>query len=73
MGLTRLFHEPPLALHLLLQRVEKAPVGALGKELLWRRLDHAGLVQAEGIEAYRILVVVLAPLAVGSSCMVCRA
>ena len=34
-----------------------------------RRLDHPGLVQAQGIEAHRVLGVVLAPLAVGISCI----
>src|SRR5947207_2760091 len=56
---------PPLLLQLLLQLVEKAPVGPLGDNLLRARLDHPGLVQAQGVKAHRILGVILAPLAVG--------
>ena len=39
---------PPLALHLLLQLIEEAPVGPLGDDLLWARLDHPRLLQAQG-------------------------
>src|SRR5215470_6612123 len=53
---------PPLALQLLLQLVEEAPVSPLSDELLGGALDHPRLVQAQGIEADRILGVVLAPL-----------
>src|SRR5262249_15831066 len=59
------FPPPPLPLQLLFQLIEEAPVGALGDELLGAGLDHTGLVQKKGIEAYRILGVVFAPLAVG--------
>src|SRR5215468_6242129 len=62
---SRDFPPPPLPLQLLLQLMEETPVGALGDELLGAGLDHTGLVQTEGIEAYRILGVVLAPLVVG--------
>src|SRR5438045_288122 len=54
----------PLALQLLLQFVEEAPVGALGDKLLRARLDHPGLAQAERVEAHGVLGVVLPPLAV---------
>src|SRR5262249_21106811 len=56
---------PFLSLHLLLQLVEEAPVGALGDDLLRGRLQHADLVQAQGIEAHAVLGAVLAPLAIG--------
>src|SRR3990170_4842958 len=56
---------PRLPLQLLLQLVEKAPVGALGDDLLRAALDHPGLVQAEGVEAHRILGLVFPPIAVG--------
>src|SRR5713101_3438073 len=54
-----------LLLQLLLQLGEKAPVSALGNELLRATLDHPHLVEAEGVEAHGILRVILAPLAVG--------
>src|SRR2546422_656159 len=54
----------PLSLQLLLQLIEEAPVGTLGNDLLWTAVDHAGLVQAEGIEAHCILRIILAPHAV---------
>src|ERR1700674_2159916 len=54
-----------LTLQLLLQLVEEPPVGALGDQLLRARLDHARLVQAERVEADRVLGAVLAPPAVG--------
>src|SRR5919108_3006533 len=56
---------PPLLLQLLLQRVEEAPVGTLADDLLGDRLDHAGLLEAEGVEADRILRIILSPLVVG--------
>jgi hypothetical protein len=40
----------PLPLQLSLQFIEEAPVGALGDELLGRALDHAGLMEAQGVE-----------------------
>src|SRR5215475_420757 len=55
---------PFLPLHLLLQRVEEAPVGALGDDLLGGTLDQPGLMQAEGIKAHGILGIVFAPLGV---------
>src|SRR5712692_6620749 len=51
-------------LQLLLQLVEKTPVGTLGDELLWGALDHADFVEAQSVEAHRVLRVVLAPLVV---------
>src|SRR5712691_6756608 len=56
---------PPLSLHLPLQLVEEAPVAALGTDLLRADLNHPHLVEAEGVEAHGILMVVLAPLVVG--------
>src|SRR6266542_975152 len=53
-----------LTLQLLLQLVEEPPVRGLGEDLLGTRLDHARLVQAEGVEARRVLGVVLPPFAV---------
>src|SRR5687768_9122781 len=53
-----------LALQLLLQLVEEAPVGALGEDLLGSAFNHAGLVQPQGVEAHGILGVVLTPLGV---------
>jgi hypothetical protein len=53
---------PALLLQLLLQLVEKAPVRALSDDFQRVRLDHAHLVQAQGIEAQRILGVVFVPL-----------
>ena len=44
-----------LRLQLLLQLVEEAPVGAVGDDLLGARLHHARLVQAERVEADRVL------------------
>src|SRR5713101_4287140 len=55
----------PLALQLLLQLSEKAPVRALGDDLLGGALDQAKLVEAERIEANRILGVILAPSVIG--------
>src|SRR2546427_5149937 len=53
-----------LAFQLFLELVEDAPVGALHNDLLWTRFDHPGLVETEGVEADRILRVVLSPLGV---------
>ena len=44
-----------------LQLVEEPPVGTLRDDLLWARLDHPGLVQAQRVEADRVLGVVVAP------------
>src|SRR5438309_1446031 len=51
----------PLLLQFPFELGEEAPVGALGDKLLGAALDHPHLVQAQGIEAHRILVVVLTP------------
>ena len=48
-----------LAFQLFLELVEDAPVGALHNDLLWTRFDHPGLVETEGVEADRIIRVVL--------------
>src|SRR4029434_2691174 len=55
----------PLSLQFLLQLLEEAPVGPLSDELLRARLDHADLVEAEGVKAYSILGVVLPPRDIG--------
>src|SRR5437870_11884751 len=52
------------SLQLLPELVQEAPVGALGDDLLGTRLDHPGLVKAEGIETNRVLRVIVAPLRV---------
>src|SRR5262245_49197694 len=54
-----------LSLQLLLDLIEKAPVGALGDNLLWATLDHPDLMQPQGVEAYGVLRVILAPMIVG--------
>src|SRR5439155_17889892 len=56
---------PPLALQLLLQRVEEAPVRALGQELLRAALEHPYLMQTQGVEAQGVLGALLTPLAIG--------
>ena len=61
------------SLQLLLQLVEKPPVRALGDDLLRARLDHADLVQAQGVEAQGVLRVVGAPSVVASSLRVSNA
>src|SRR4030095_9190120 len=53
------------ALEFLLQLVEEAPVGALGKDLLGTGLDHPDLMQAKRIEADSVLGVIFPPLVVG--------
>src|SRR5262245_17366067 len=52
------------ALQLALELVEELPVGAAEDDLLGARLDDAGLVQPERIEAHGLLGVVLPPPAV---------
>src|SRR5919106_5673271 len=54
----------PLSLQLLLQLIEEAPVRALRNDLLGACLDHARLMQAQGVEPQRVLGVILAPRAV---------
>src|SRR5262249_51209120 len=54
-----------LSLQLLLELIEKVPVGALGDDLLRARLDHAGLVEAERVEANRVFRAVLPPSRIG--------
>src|SRR5690349_10041902 len=48
-------------LQLTLEFVEEAPIGVLGDELLWARLDHARFVHPQRVEAERVLWVVVAP------------
>src|SRR5215471_1477735 len=55
---------PMLALQLLPELVDKPPIGVLGKELLRVARDETSFVEAERIEAQRILDAVLAPLAI---------
>src|SRR5437870_2788815 len=50
-----------LALHLLLELIEEAPVGAGREQLLRRRLDHARLVHAQRVIANRVGGVEFAP------------
>jgi hypothetical protein len=45
-----------------LQRVEEPPVGVEGDELLGIALVHSGLVQGQGVEAYRNPRVIFAPI-----------
>src|SRR6266850_3897800 len=52
---------------LLLEFVEKPPVGALGDEFLRARLDHPELVQPQGVEAQGVFWVGLAPARVGQA------
>src|SRR5262249_55463508 len=55
----------PLALQLLLELLEEAPIRALDDKLLGAGLEHPGLVQTQGVEAHRILGVILPPDVVG--------
>ena len=68
-GLHHRHRKPPLLaasrLQLAFELVQEPPVGAVGDDLLRARLDHADLVQAQGIEADRVLGVVLPPYVVG--------
>src|ERR1700730_1181124 len=51
-------------LQLAFELVQKAPVGAVGDDLLRARFDEAGFVQAQGVETDRVLGVVLPPFVV---------
>src|SRR5262249_38814084 len=53
-----------LPFQLLLELVEKPPVGALRDDLLRAGFDHPGLVEVERSETDRVLGVVLAPFPV---------
>src|SRR5581483_371681 len=55
------------SLQLLPQLVEEAPVGPLGDDPLGAGFDHARLVEAEGVEAHRVLRLVLAPAVIGDA------
>jgi hypothetical protein len=59
-----------LCFQLFLQLFQKPPVGALGENFLRASFDHAGFVQTESVEAYGILRIELAPLAIGTSSIV---
>src|SRR5262249_15497084 len=50
---------------LALELVPEAPIRAIGEDLVRTGLDHARVVQAKRVEAYRILRIVVAPLRVG--------
>src|SRR4051812_46822275 len=54
------------SLQFALQLVEKAPVGALGENLLRARFDHPRLVQFQRVEADRVLGIVLPPFVVSA-------
>jgi len=55
-----------LGLQLPLEFVPLIPVGAVGKNLVWARLDHADFAQPKRVEADRIVGAVLAPLCIGN-------
>src|SRR5215510_11886052 len=46
------------------QLSDESPVCALGNNPLRARLDHANLLQLQRVEAYRVLRVVLSPMAI---------
>src|SRR5262245_32466957 len=50
------------ALELLLQLIEKAPIGSLRDDPAGARLDYARLPQTQGPEPHRVLGFVLPPL-----------
>src|SRR2546427_337718 len=50
-----------LTFQLPLQLVQEAPVGALRDDLLWAGFDHPGFVKSKGVEAHRVLRIVLPP------------
>src|SRR5947207_9055406 len=51
-------------LQLASQLVEEAPIGAVGDQLLRVRFDEADIMQAQSIEAHRVLGIVVAPFEV---------
>src|SRR5262249_41575396 len=55
---------PTLALQLLLELVNKPPIGALSEERLRAALDETAFVETKRVEAQRIRGAVLAPLAI---------
>src|SRR5215813_1117133 len=57
--------QPMLALQLLLELVDEAPIGVLGEELLRAALKEPAFVETERVETQGIRRAVLAPLAVG--------
>src|SRR5262249_16317374 len=61
------------SLQLAFELVEKAPIGAVGDDLLWVRLDHAGFMQAQRVKPESVLVIVLTPFVVGqlAKCLLC--
>src|SRR5215831_3965923 len=56
----------PLALQLLLQLIEEAPIGTLRNDLLGTTFNHSSLMQAQGVEAHGIFGIILAPPVVGN-------
>src|SRR5215831_15504136 len=56
----------PLALQLLLQLIEEAPVSTLSNDLLGTNFNHSSLMQAQGVEAHGIFWIILAPPVVGN-------
>ena len=48
------------------QFVEEAPIGVLGDDLLRRRLDQTVFMEAQRVEADRVLGIVFAPSIVGN-------
>src|SRR5271167_291206 len=52
-------------LQLALELVEKAPIRAVGDDLLRAGVNHADLAQPQRVESHRVLGVVLPPLVVG--------
>src|SRR6266446_3278394 len=51
-------------LQLAFELVQEVPIRAVGDDLLRARLDHSGFMQAQRVEADRVLGVVLAPIIV---------
>src|SRR6266849_321453 len=51
-------------LQLALELVQEAPIGAVGDDLLRARLDHAGFMQPQRVEAHGVLGVIFAPFVV---------
>src|SRR5215471_11677238 len=63
---SRPFHGTISSLELPFELIEDSPVRALRDELLGVGLDHAALMQAQGVEAQGVLRHVLAPARIGN-------
>src|SRR5215467_9955848 len=63
---SRPFHSTISSLQLPFELVEDSPVRALRDQLLGVGLDHAALMQAQGVEAQGVLRHVLAPARIGN-------